>query len=43
MTTDQSNLQIKIRPAVYSDLQKIIDLDAEVSGLEKNEYWEDIE
>jgi ribosomal protein S18 acetylase RimI-like enzyme len=41
MTTDQSNFQIKIRPAVYSDLQKIIDLDAEVSGLAKNEYWED--
>ena len=41
MTTDQSNLQMKIRPAVYSDLQKIIDLDAEVSGLAKNEYWED--
>ncbi|MFP6712649.1 MAG: GNAT family N-acetyltransferase [Rhodospirillales bacterium] len=32
---------MKIRPAVYSDLQKIIDLDAEVSGLAKNEYWED--
>ena len=41
MTTDQSNLQMKIRPAVYSALQKIIDLDAEVSGLAKNEYWED--
>jgi ribosomal protein S18 acetylase RimI-like enzyme len=41
MTTDQSNLRMKIRPAVYSDLQKIIDLDAEVSGLAKNEYWED--
>ena len=41
MTADQSNLQMKIRPAVYSDLQKIIDLDAEVSGLAKNEYWED--
>ena len=33
--------KIKLRPAVIEDLQDIIDLDAEVSGFEKQEYWKD--
>jgi len=41
MNTETRNISVNIRPAVIADLQKIIDLDAEVTGLEKKDYWED--
>jgi ribosomal protein S18 acetylase RimI-like enzyme len=33
-------LNINLRSAEYGDLQKIVDLDAAVSGIEKKDYWE---
>ncbi len=40
MNTETQFLQVNIRPASIDDLQKVIDLDAEITGLEKKEYWE---
>jgi ribosomal protein S18 acetylase RimI-like enzyme len=41
MTTQERTIQINLRPAEHGDLQKIVDLDAKVSGLAKKDYWED--
>ena len=41
MNTQDRILQISLRPAVVSDLEKIIEMDAKVTGLAKKEYWED--
>jgi ribosomal protein S18 acetylase RimI-like enzyme len=35
------NLVINLRSAEHYDLQKIVDLDAAVSGIEKKDYWQD--
>jgi ribosomal protein S18 acetylase RimI-like enzyme len=41
MNTQERTIQINLRPAAHGDLQKIADLDANVSGLAKKDYWED--
>tara|TARA_B100000315_G_scaffold210618_1_gene207012 strand:+ start:19644 stop:20105 length:462 start_codon:yes stop_codon:yes gene_type:complete len=41
MNSETRFLKVNIRSAIVDDLQKIINLDAEVTGLEKKEYWED--
>ena len=41
MSSQDQNITINLRPAALDDLQKIVDIDANVSGLAKKEYWED--
>ena len=41
MYSENLKIEIELRPAGASDLQKIIDLDARVSGLKKKNYWVD--
>ena len=41
MYLENTKLDIKLRSATSDDLQKIVDLDAQVSGLKKKDYWED--
>ena len=39
MHSKDHNVEINLRPATIKDLQNIIDLDARVSGFEKEDYW----
>ena len=39
MTTSQSKLEFHLRPAQTNDLEQIIKLDKQVSGIEKDDYW----
>ena len=39
MIISQSKLEINLRPAEPGDLEQIIKLDKEVSGIEKGDYW----
>ena len=41
MYSGDNKLEIKLRSATSDDLQGIVDLDAQVSGLKKNDYWDD--
>ena len=41
MNSGKRSIQISLRPAGFTDLQQIVNLDAKVSGMEKKEYWED--
>ena len=41
MYLENTKLDIELRSATSDDLQKIVDLDAQVSGLKKKDYWED--
>ena len=41
MNSKDKKFKIILRPATSDDLERIIELDARVSGLKKNEYWED--
>jgi len=41
MNSGKRSIQISLRPAGFTDLQQIVNLDAKVSGMAKKEYWED--
>ena len=41
MDSKRDGIDIGLRAAEFGDLQKVIDLDALVSGIEKKTYWED--
>ena len=40
MYSGDNKLEIKLRSATSDDLQEIVDLDAQVSGLKKKDYWD---
>ena len=42
MCSENLKIEMELRPAGPSDLQKIINLDARVSGLGKKNYWIDL-
>ena len=42
MYVEDNKLDIKLRSATSDDLHKIVDLDAQVSGLKKKDYWYEI-